>query len=74
MLNKAKDINSLGDNVWYALNELAKSTGNSLGARIVDPANSANIFSDLLTVAEKNKIISQAQTAIRQTNWNQIVW
>lgn len=74
LLNKSKDINSLGDNVWYALNELAKSTGNPLGARIVDPANSANILSDLLTTAEKNKIISQAQTAIRQTNWNQIVW
>jgi len=74
LLNKSKDVNSLGNNVWHVLNELAKSTGNPLGARIVDPANSANILSDLLTVAEKNKIISQAQTAIRQTNWNQIVW
>ncbi len=74
LLNKSKDVNSLGDNVWHALNELAKSTGNPLGARIFDPANSANILSDLLTVAEKNNIISQAQTAIRQTNWNQIVW
>lgn len=74
LLNKSKDINSLGDNVWYALNELAKTQGNPLFARIVDPANSANILSDLLTSTEKNKIISQAQTAIRQTNWNQIVW
>jgi len=74
LLNKSKDINSLGDNVWHVLNELAKSIGNPLSARIIDPANSANILSDLLTSAEKNKIISQAQIAIRQTDWNQIVW
>lgn len=74
LLNRSKDINSLGDNVWHALNELAKTQGNPLFARIVDPANSNNILSDLLTVTEKNKIISQAQTSIRQTNWNQIVW
>ncbi len=74
LLNKSKDINSLGDNVWYALNELAKSTGNPLGARIVDPANSANILSDLLTVDEKNIIINKAKVSIQQTNWDQIVW
>lgn len=74
LLNKSKDVNSLGDNVWHVLNELAKSTGNPLGARIIDPANSNNILSDLLTVAEKNKIISQAQISIKQTNWNQILW
>ena len=74
MLNKSKDINSLGDNVWYVLNELAKTTGNPLFARIVDPANSANILSDLLTDAEKNTIINKAKIAIQQTNWNQIVW
>lgn len=74
LLNRSKDTNSLGDNVWHTFNELAKTQGNPLSARIVDPANSNNILSDLLTTAEKNKIISQAQTAIRQTNWNQIVW
>lgn len=74
LLNKSKDINSLGDNVWYALNELSKTQGNPLSARIVDPANSNNILSDLLTSTEKNKIISQAQIAVKQTNWNQIVW
>lgn len=74
LLNKSKDINSLGDNVWYVLNELAKTTGNPLFARIVDPANSANILSDLLTDAEKNTIINKAKIAIQQTNWNQIVW
>ncbi len=74
LLNKSKDINSLGDNVWHVLNELAKSTGNPLGARIVDPANSNNILSDLLTIAERNKIISQAQASIQKNDWNEILW
>ncbi len=74
LLNKSKDINSLADNVWHVLNELAKSTGNPLYSRVIDPANSANILSDLLTNVEKNKIISQAQVAIQQKNWNQIVY
>ena len=72
LLNKSKEANSLADNAWYVLNELAKNAGNPLSARIVDPANSANILSDLLTVAEKNTIIKKAQESIRQTNWNQI--
>ena len=74
LLNKSKDVNSLGDNVWHVLNELAKSAGNPLSARIIDPANSANILSDLLTVAEKNLIVSKAKASIQQENWNQIVW
>ena len=74
LLSKSKDINSLGDNVWYVFNELAKSTGNPLFARIDDPANSANILSDLLTNVEKNTIINKAKVSIQQTNWNQIVW
>ena len=74
LLNRPTDANSLGDNVLYALNALVKTQDNPLFARIIDPANSANILSDLLSDTEKNKIINQAQTAIRQTNWTQIVW
>lgn len=74
LLNKSKSSDSLGDNVWHVFNELAKTQGNPLFSRVVDSANSNNILSDLLTVAEKNIIINQAQIAISQTNWNQIVW
>ena len=74
LLNKSKDINNLSNNVWHALNELAKTQGNPLYSRIVDPANTTNILSDLLANTEKNRIISQAQLAIRQRNWSQIVW
>ena len=74
LLNKSKNLDSLGDNVWHAFHELAKTQGNPLFARIVDPANSNNILSDLLTSTEKNEVIKKAQIAINQNNWNQIVW
>lgn len=61
-------------NALYIFQELAKDTGNPLFARVVDPANSNNILSDLLTVAEKNKIIAQAKVASRQQYWENIVW
>ena len=74
LLNKSKDANSLENNVWFVLNELAKNQGNPLYSRITDPANTNNILSDLLTSAEKVKIINQAQATIRATNWSQVVW
>lgn len=74
LLGKSKDSANLGDNVWYVLNELAKDYSNPLSARIIDPANSNNILSDLLNQTEKNIIISAAKTASRQSNWHQIVW
>jgi hypothetical protein len=74
LLYKSKEASSLADNFWYVLEELAKDTGNPLFSRIVDPANTTNNLSDLLTNAEKNKIISKAKVSIAQSNWNQIVW
>lgn len=71
LLNKSKDINNLADNVAYALTELAKDNGNPLNARIIDPANSTNILSDLLNQTEKNRIISKAKIAVQQT-WGQV--
>jgi hypothetical protein len=70
---KSTASDKLAPNCWYILNGLAKSTGNPLFARIVDPANSANILSDLLTVAEKNKIIARAKIAASQRLWVNIV-
>ena len=69
LLNKSKDFNSLENNVWYVLTKLAKGQDNPLYSRIGDPANTNNILSDLLTTAEKNKIITQAQATIKATNW-----
>ncbi len=74
LLYYPKDVNSLDPNTWRVFQELAKDVGNPLFDRIVDPANSNNILSDLLTVAEKNKIIEQAKIAADQIGWSSIVW
>ncbi len=73
LLGKSKDVNNLGPNAFYTLNELAKDTGNPLFSRVVDPANSTNILSDLLNDAEKRKIIARAKIASAQQNWGNIV-
>lgn len=73
LLNRSTSINNLSDNVSHTLTELAKDLGNPLNSRIVDPANSANILSDLLNQTEKNKIISTAKISI-QRNWSQVFY
>ncbi len=71
---KSKESSKLADNFWFVLQELSKDTSNPLNRRIIDPANTTNILSDLLNTTEKNAIISNAKTAIRQQYWNRIVW
>lgn len=71
---KPKGSDHLAENVRYVLGQLARKEGNPLFARISDPANSNNILSDLLTLADKNAIITCAQAAVQRPNWNQIVW
>jgi hypothetical protein len=71
---KSKDYSKLGDNFWFILQELSKDTSNPLSIRIVDPANSTNILSDLLNSTEKNAIISKAKLATGQQYWSNIIW
>lgn len=71
---KSKDVTNLGNNFRYILQELSKDTSNPLNNRIVDPANSTNILSDLLNTTEKKAIISKAKIAIEQQYWQNIVW
>lgn len=73
LLNKSKDINNLSDNISYILTELAKDIDNPIYSRIIDPANTNNILSDLLAQTEKTKIINTAKMAI-QSNWNQVFY
>ncbi len=74
LLGKSKGNDYLANNAWYVINQLAKDTVNPLFSRVVDPANSANILSDLLSVAEKNKIVAEAKISASQVNWGTIVW
>jgi hypothetical protein len=61
---------SLSDNVWKVFAYLRDSFE---PARVVDPANAANIVSDDLTTAEKAKIKAAAKLALSAATWNQIV-
>lgn len=74
LLNYPKGQDRVASNAWHVINELAKDTDNPLFARVIDPANSTNILSDLLDSTEKNKIIAQAKIAARQQYWSSIVW
>lgn len=71
---KSKNTSKLSDNFIFLLRELAKDTNNPLNNRIVDPANSKNILSDLLTVTEKKAIASQAKISCGQQYWQDVVW
>lgn len=57
-------------NVWEVFSYLANGFS---GARIVDPANTANIISDDLTNAEKAAIKSAAAAALKAKTWEEIV-
>ena len=74
LYNKSTSIDGLTNNFWYILNELAKDSGNPLYARIVDPANSNNVLSDLLSTTEKSLIIKKAKESIGMADWKDIVW
>jgi hypothetical protein len=61
---------TLSDNVWAVFEYLRDRFPN---ARVVDPANTNNIISDDLSVADKAKISAAAAQARKATDWNQIV-
>lgn len=74
LYNKSTDTANLADNFLYILKELSKESNNPLNSNIVDPANSNNILSNLLSVNEKNLIIRKAQESAKQEYWRDIIW
>lgn len=76
LLYQPKGENNLASNFWHILLELAKDYYNPLYSRIVDPANSSNILSELLSNTEKEKIISAAKCVTNKLNkyWSNIIW
>jgi predicted nucleotidyltransferase len=61
---------SLSTNVWKVFEYLRAAFPN---ARVVDPANTNNIISDDLTIAERAKIKAAAVQAQGASDWSQIV-
>lgn len=74
LYNKSTDSSNLENNFHYILTELSKNNGNPIFSRIVDPSNSSNILSDLLSINEKNIIINKAKESISKQYWSDIVW
>lgn len=70
---KSGGLDNLEKNFRYILSELAKAH-NPLSVRIIDPANSTNVLSDLLMKGEKDKICVAAKNSISKTSWDQIIW
>ncbi len=66
---KGKRIGDLSDNVVAVLQYLQSTWGT---ARIVDPANSANVISDDLSQIEKG-VVAAAAAAALQGNWEALV-
>lgn len=61
---------TLSNNVWKVFQYLRDTFSN---ARVVDPANTNNIISDDLTIAERATVKSAAAQALQASNWGQIV-
>lgn len=74
LYNKSKNLDSLASNFLHILSELSKDSANPLTSRIVDPANSTNILSDLLSITEKNKIFNKAKESMLEADWRDIIW
>ena len=66
----AGKFGTLSENVWSVFEYLRDKF---VAARVVDPANSNNVISDDLTLAEKNAVKVAAQRALNASDWNQIV-
>ena len=71
---KHKQKNNLASNFHHVLSELAKNQGNPLFSRLLDPANSNNTLSDLITTNEKQRIIDAAKSSIGEQYWSSIVY
>lgn len=64
----------LSENFFHILRELSSVENNPLKSTVIDPANSNNILSDLLTEMDERRIFASACASIAHKNWNNIVW
>ena len=61
---------TLSQNVWKVFEYLRD---NFPSARVMDPANTNNVMSDDLTVAEKSRAHAAAARALAAQNWSEMV-
>ena len=68
---RGRSLNSPADNFIYLLKDIRE---NIQYRRVIDPANSNNVLSDELTLMEKRKLQSMADSSISEQYWSDIVW
>jgi hypothetical protein len=68
---KGRSLYNSADNFMHVMDFIGSEF---IARNIQDPANTANIVSDELTVAEKQTIARQAISSRNQPYWGQIIW
>jgi len=68
---KYSAIGDLSNNFWRVLEFFRDSL---TSARYIDPANTNNIISDDLSLAQRQAVSNQARLSRNQQNWGGIVW
>lgn len=63
--------NDLGDQVWHVLKFIRDNVEN---VKLVDPANTNNIVSDLVDSSDKINMKNNAAASLTKNNWEEIIW
>jgi hypothetical protein len=66
-----KRTGAIASNVWAVFEYLRDKF---VDAKVIDPANSNNIASDDLTVAEKQLVAQTAKASLKAAHWGTILW
>lgn len=74
LLYEPKDVDNLLANFVYVLDEFSQDYENPLFLNVIDPANSSNKLSDLMSSAEKEKIVACAKSAMKQQTLSTVIW
>ncbi len=68
---KFKNKSQLSTNFWSVLQFLSKDFVNN---KVIDPANTNNVISDMLTKSEKETIQKKAIATLKAQKWEDIIW
>lgn len=66
-----RPIGDVAANFMHALDHVIAALSNT---KIVDPVNSNNIISDMLTATQKQAVVRAAMSVRGQKTWNKIIW
>lgn len=68
---RQRSIGRVSANVWSVLGYLARTFATY---EVLDPANTNNIISSDLTIAEKRAIVTAAKQSLEQRTWDKVIW